>query len=208
MGLAMEYVAGTALDVRLASERKLAVRDVVAIGISIASALAAVHRVGLVHRDVKPANVVEAGGVYKLIDFGISAADTPSAESAEVVELDGLPLAPSRTLNAMVGAQRNRRISGTVGYIDPAVVAGGPATPASDLYGLGALLFECATGRLPAVSEIEEGLDRQIIEGTKRPPSVLSLADVPALLAQTIDALLEPDPALSLLHISEPTRPY
>lgn len=196
MGLAMEYVAGTALDVRLASVRKLAIRDVIAIGISIASALAAVHRVGLVHRDVKPANVVEAGGVYKLIDFGISAADSPIAESADVVELDGLPLAPSRTLNAIVGAQRNRRISGTVGYIDPVVVAGeGQATPASDLYGLGALLFECATGRLPAAGEVAEGLDQRVIEGTKRPPSVLSLVEVPPLLAQTIDSLLDPEPA-------------
>src|SRR5690242_6759764 len=67
MGLAMEHVAGASL-----ADRRLSPAEALAAGIAVASALAAVHRAGLVHRDVKPANVVEAGGTYKLIDFGIA----------------------------------------------------------------------------------------------------------------------------------------
>ena len=198
MGLAMEYVAGTSLDARLAAEGRLGAQEVVTIGISIASALAAVHRASLVHRDVKPANVVEAGGLHKLIDFGISAADAFPRAGPDVIELDDLPLAPSAALSAaLADVAAIRHVSGTLGYVDPAVARGqSPATPSSDLYSLGALLFECTTGRLPAAAGGGEGLDAQVLEGHARPPSVLSLDGmVPPLLARTIDALLDPDPA-------------
>ncbi|MBL0196930.1 MAG: protein kinase [Myxococcales bacterium] len=176
MGLAMEYVAGTSLDARLAAEGRLGAQEVVTIGISIASALAAVHRASLVHRDVKPANVVEAGGLHKLIDFGISAADAFPRAGPDVIELDDLPLAPSAALSAaLADVAAIRHVSGTLGYVDPAVARGqSPATPSSDLYSLGALLFECTTGRLPAAAGGGEGLDAQVLEGHARPPSVLS----------------------------------
>src|SRR6185295_18552916 len=73
MGLAMEHVAGTPLHERLAARGRLGTADALAVGAAVASALAAVHRAGLVHRDDKPANVVDAAGGYKLIDFGIAA---------------------------------------------------------------------------------------------------------------------------------------
>jgi serine/threonine protein kinase len=178
-GLAMEYLDGAALDRRLRevghAERAppggLPLEDTLAIGVAVASALAAVHREGLLHRDVKPANVVEAGGVHKLIDFGIAAAEAPGARAAP---------------------------TGTVGYIDPAcLAAGAPATAASDLYALGALLFECATGWLPAAAALEgKGLASEVLDG-RAPASPLRrfAPAAPPSLCALVDGLLAPEPA-------------
>ena len=175
MGLAMEYVAGTPLDKRIEADGRLSTAETLAVGIAIASALSAVHRVGLVHRDVKPGNVIEAAGIHKLIDFGIAAADALGAKKPRenrrprVVTLDDLPLEIVGTkMSAIEGAVTQRGAPGsstssdpsslgvrcgTVGYIDPIVVSTGvPATPASDLYALGAMLFECLTGKVPAAA--------------------------------------------------------
>ena len=141
IGLAMEHVAGTPLDRRIAEAGTLPVGETIAIGAAVASALAAVHRAGLVHRDVKPANVVEAGGVYKLIDFGIAAAERVQAPESdrrrgdrsstticplEVTDtnrsfLDAVAAAsaepPATSLRAWRGG------AGTLGYIDPECVS-------------------------------------------------------------------------------------
>ena len=208
VGLAMEYVGGTSLDHRLESGIP-PLDDTLTIGVSIASALAAVHRSGLVHRDVKPANVIDAGGIYKLIDFGIAASEQPASaapapDTPRVVVLDDLPLdvARSRASELMGaatigGSGRQTVVTGTVGYIDPVVMSTrAPAVPASDLYGLGALLFECLTGRLPAAANAGEGLRGEILDGRSSPPSVRSLApDAPPSLVALVDALLAPDRA-------------
>lgn len=89
MGLAMEHVAGASLARRLAERGALSVAAALDVGVAIASALSAVHLAGLVHRDVKPSNIVEAAGVYKLIDFGIAAADAP--DSPEPSDAPGPP---------------------------------------------------------------------------------------------------------------------
>ena len=104
-GLAMEYVAGTALDRAIERDGKLGVTDILEVGISVASALAAVHRAGLLHRDVKPANVIDASGIYKLIDFGIAAVEAPPgaarahspARSTTRLVIDDLPLDLARS---------------------------------------------------------------------------------------------------------------
>jgi serine/threonine protein kinase len=205
MGLAMEHVAGRPLDQRLKAEGRLSLAETLAMGIAIASALSAVHRAGLVHRDVKPSNVIEAAGVYKLIDFGIAAAEallsseaSPSSPSAGLAS-DLPPEAPAPRARAAEGGATVSlaRRSGTVGYIDPACVANGaPAAPASDLYSLGAMLFECLAGKVPAAAAAPMGaeLDVDVLEGYAKAPSVAAFApEVSPSLARVIDALLEPD---------------
>ena len=181
MGLAMEHVAGTALDRRLARERTLSVHDVLGVGAAIASALAAVHRAGLVHRDVKPSNIVESSGGYKLIDFGIAGVDAGDDAGA--------------ALDAAESTQRVAVQVGTPGYIDPeCIVERTSAEPASDLYALGATLFVCLTGRLPASDG--ERLRASVLEGREPAPRLPELApSVPAPLAELVDALLAPERA-------------
>ncbi|HEY4117717.1 MAG TPA: protein kinase, partial [Byssovorax sp.] len=195
VGLAMEHVAGTPLDKRLAGARRLEVAEVLEVAASVASALGAVHRAGLVHRDVKPANVIDARGLYKLIDFGIAAADAP--------ESDAVPAASTRAAATAGGEPRpaDRTTAplggrwGTTGYVDPVcVVAANPATPASDLYALGALLYECITGRLPAATRGPAApLSVDVLEGHAAPPRVIDVApDALPALASVVDRLLSP----------------
>jgi serine/threonine protein kinase len=190
MGLAMEHVAGTPLDERIARAGKLAVAETLAVGIAIASALSAVHRAGLVHRDVKPANVIDAAGVYKLIDFGIAAADAvASRDDAQ----EGAPVSGTIEVDPIGNTRPIALFAGTIGYIDPACFAtGAPASPASDLYSLGATLFECLTGEVPAIAAGE--LRDHVLGGRVAPPKVAEVAPgVPPSLARVVDALVQPD---------------
>ncbi|MDI1484058.1 serine/threonine-protein kinase [Polyangium sp. y55x31] len=187
MGLGMEYVAGRSLAARLEAAGAMRAEQVVELGITLASALAAVHRAGIVHRDVKPANVVETAEGYKLVDFGIASARTSFPEAAA--------WAPSRDPESTgrVAALQ----SGTLGYVDPVTIAtGGPASPESDLYAMGATLFECLTGRLPA-GAYRGDLDERILDGRASPPPVATLApDVPRALAASVDRMVRPDRTL------------
>lgn len=129
MGLAMEYVRGEGLDVRLREGGPLGDEAVLEVGAAVAWALAAVHDAGLVHGDVKPSNIVRgaSGHGYKLIDFGIAADLDPAA-------------------------QKPAALAGTPGYIAPERLHhGAPASPAADLFALGITLFKLRWGALPAL---------------------------------------------------------
>jgi TPR repeat protein/serine/threonine protein kinase len=206
LGLVMEFLDGRSLEQRLREQGPLSPEEAVDLGLQLASALRAVHEAGLVHRDLKPANVIEVRGSYKLIDFGIATheAPPPSAPLKRVV-LDDLPfevagtrlsfLRDAPTLDGTFPTAQGPLASGTVGYMDPhALASGAPATPASDLYGLGVVLFESLTGRLPSSSS-SGGLRGEILDGRVAPESLLTLSETtPAPLARLVDALLCPEP--------------
>ena len=214
LGLVMEYVRGVSLDRRLEDQR-LPYGDVVDVGIAIASALETVHRVGLVHRDLKPANVIVSEGVYKLIDFGIASADRPQKQgprSDRKVVLDDLPLEVAATKASMLagegligalgagGANPFEGAAGTLGYMDPRCVSTQTrASPASDFYALGATLFECAAGTLPATFAAKAsggfGLKGEVLDGRVPSPSLAVAApDAPPELVAIVDRLLDADP--------------
>ena len=119
----MELVEGRSLNDMLAGD-PLPWRLAVLVGAQVAAALAAAHRDGIVHRDVKPANVMVTRHGVKLVDFGISAA---------VGELDG----------------HHGLVLGTPGYLAPERIEGGPVRPATDVYALGLLLYRMLAGRMP-----------------------------------------------------------
>jgi serine/threonine-protein kinase len=124
--LVMELVEGDSLAALLDRERQLDVPRTLTIVRSTAAALAAAHAAGVVHRDVKPGNVLVArDGVVKITDFGIawSAASVPLTQTGQVI--------------------------GTAHYLSPEQAQGGKATPASDVYALGAVAYECLAGRRP-----------------------------------------------------------
>jgi eukaryotic-like serine/threonine-protein kinase len=220
IGLAMELVDGPPLTAAIQQHGKLSVEAAVAVGVSVASALAAIHRSGLVHRDVKPGNVIEQRGTFKLIDFGIAAAEHAVAPVHEerprrprTMVLDDLPLEIAHTKAATLGERLTRdggtssndalkSLTGTLGYIDPERIQSPeqPATSASDLYGLGAMLYECLGGMLPAVAAARadgsSGLKGEVLDGRARAPSMGSLEPgLPVALAHLVDSLVEPKAA-------------
>lgn len=184
LALVMEHVAGESLDVRLRAAGPLDPREVAAVGVEVAWALSAVHQAGLVHRDVKPGNIVAGASGYKLIDFGIvAAAESREAEAALV---------------------------GTVGYVAPERLERGAApSPAADLYALGVTLFQLLTGAMPggggAVGVATLPLEPDVAERDTREltsdglaPARSALPSRAAALGGTLGALigrlLEPDP--------------
>ena len=150
--------------VRSAPERRLPVDEVARLGAEIADALAHAHAHGVVHRDVKPANVwLDPAGRAVLGDFGMAAAaGSPALAEAAVV--------------------------GTPRYLPPEQARGDPATAASDLYGLGATLYELVCGRPPFVADGTEALIAQHLGATPVPPSehVPQAAPLDALLLRML----------------------
>jgi tetratricopeptide (TPR) repeat protein len=123
--LVLEYLSGGTLADLIAKEGALPSVRVRRLALDVLGALAEAHRAGIVHRDVKPANIfLDAAGGAKLGDFGAShLADFGGTQTAGFI--------------------------GTLGYLSPEQIAGGSIGPAADLYGLGVTLFEALTGRLP-----------------------------------------------------------
>ncbi len=219
LALAMEHVRGRSLSSRIDEDGGLPVDETLAVGAAVASALAAVHAAGLVHRDVKPPNVIESGGVYKLIDFGIAlrartavAPRKPPSAGAISIAPASMPISRTGTTlespGPMLGATMpidgpatdtvdDALTAGTMGYIDPACIARElPADASSDLYSLGALLYECLTGRVPAAAGERAETTRlrpMIVLGVAAPPGVRTLrTDVPEDVAKMVDSLVAP----------------
>ncbi len=132
--IVMELVTGTTMRADLDQHGPLQLSAVLAIGTQVADALGAAHASGLVHRDVKPANILlSADGRVLVADFGIAKA----AEGADLTN-DG----------SMVG---------TAKYLAPEQVEGGPVDGRTDLYALGVVLYEALTGTPPFVADTDTG---------------------------------------------------
>jgi serine/threonine protein kinase len=205
VGLVMEYVPGKSLDVELRENGKLENAAVIDVAIAMAWALAAVHEAALVHRDVKPANILRGPHGYKLIDFGIAAGTVGHASdrappSVAPESLRALRPLPSRRFAPGTFVSQ---IVGTPGYMAPECAALGAApTPAADLYGLGATLFELRAGHVPAAM-VDPGrkLSISVLCGAMRPPRLDEVVPgVPRALADLVAQLLDPDPAARPCH--------
>ena len=217
LGVAMEYLTGASLEARIGERGKLPIDEALTVGASIASALSAVHRSGLVHRDVKPANIVDSAGTYKLIDFGIAWEDSRDAEIATLpVLVDDLPLEVSAADKGRIAgavtfraedfvptqgskSSSARAHSGTVGYVDPETLrTGAVATPASDIYALGVVLFECVSGLHPAAvaAASGEGLKQEVLDGREPAPTLASIVPgTPPSLSSLVERMLSATPA-------------
>jgi serine/threonine protein kinase len=177
--LIMQLVEGQPLD-RLIPAGGLPVEQIVEIASVLADALAAAHEKGIVHRDLKPANVmVSSEGRVKVLDFGL-------AKDVRAADQGGATLTSvSRT---EVGV-----VMGTPAYMSPEQASGRPLDPRTDIFSLGVLLHEMATGRRPFDGDSSAELISAILRDTALLVTDLR-PDLPTDLARIIRRCLEKDP--------------
>jgi WD40 repeat protein/serine/threonine protein kinase len=170
--LVMQLIDGEPLDARLERVGRLPLKDVVHIGAQVAAGLAAAHEKGLIHRDVKPANVLMERGTdrVKLTDFGL-------ARAAEDVRLT-----------------RSGQVVGTPLYMAPEQARGEELDGRADLFSLGVLLYELTTGQTPFEAKTPLAVLKRLTDERHRPVRELN-PDTPDWLAAVIDRLLAKSPA-------------
>jgi adenylate cyclase len=154
------------------------------IAIPIVDAVSAAHARGVVHRDLKPANVMLAeDDAVKVLDFGL-------ARSREEPVVD-MSEATTETLDG------EGRISGTLSYMSPEQIEGRAVDHLSDIFSLGIILYEMATGRLPFPGKTTAAVLASTLKDTPRPPSEIN-AEIPRHLDRVIRICLEKDPSRRL----------
>jgi serine/threonine-protein kinase len=164
--LVMEYVQGRTLAEVLAQDGRLLPERAIEIADHIASALSAAAAAGIVHRDIKPGNVMlTADGQVKVMDFGIARMDTGQTVA------------------------QTQAVMGTASYLSPEQAQGGPVDSRSDLYSLGVVLYEMLTGRPPFAGDSAVSVAMQHVQDSPTPPSQLATGTPPALDAVIMRAL-------------------
>ncbi|HEY3965677.1 MAG TPA: serine/threonine-protein kinase [Planctomycetaceae bacterium] len=170
--LVMPFLACESLEQRIARDGPLPLVDLLRIGMQSAQGLAAAHAQGIVHRDVKPANILLDLGVDRvmLTDFGLARA----IDDASIT--------------------RTGLIAGTPQYMSPEQARGEPLDARSDLFSLGSVLYAMAAGRPPFRAETSYGILRRITDSDPRPVREIN-EEIPTWLAAIIDKMLAKAPA-------------
>lgn len=171
VGLWMEFVRGNTLARLIREQGRFGAREATLIGIDLCRAMAAVHRAGLIHRDIKPENAMrDEDGRFVLMDFGAG------QRLADLEEPDA------------------HRISGTPLYIAPEIFMGQPATPRSDIYSLGVLLYHMVTAAYPVTAG---SLNELKTQHEKRHVRLLrdERSDLPEAFIHLVERALAWDPA-------------
>ncbi len=184
--IAMEYVDGKPVDAELTAG-PLPVAKIVAIGLAVANALGEAHRLGVTHRDVKPANIlITPDGQPKLLDFGIARFEP------RITSTGGTTISKTET-----GV-----VTGTLHYMSPEQALGEPVGPGSDVFSLGVVLYKIAVGVLPFSGDTVAAVVYQIVQSNP-PPLSNFRADLPLELQRVIRRCLEKSPSARFANGSE-----
>src|SRR6266516_2136885 len=176
--IASELIEGETLRQRLA-RGSMQLSEAVEIAIQVAGALAAAHQAGIVHRDVKPENIMlRPDGYVKVLDFGIAKLAEQEVP-VTIAEEDALLLVETN-----LGS-----ILGTVRYMSPEQARGASVDRRTDIWSLGAVLYEMATGRAPFTGDTPREVMAAIL-ATEPPPLTSYIARAPAELQQIISKTL------------------
>jgi serine/threonine protein kinase len=181
--LVMQFIAGESLQARVEHEGPLSVAQILRIGMQAAAGLAAAHAQGLVHRDVKPANILLENGVDRayLTDFGLARASDDA----------------SLTYTGVV--------AGTPHYMSPEQADGQPLDHRSDLFSLGSVLYFMATGHPPFRADRPMAVLKRTCHDRHRPAWQCN-AEIPDALSEIMDRLLEKHPERRFASAAELER--
>lgn len=177
--IATEFVEGKTLR-ELAAGGHLKLKEMLSIAAQVAEALSAAHHAGVIHRDVKPENImVRADGYVKVLDFGL-------AKLNEITETER---------NASAAHTQAGAVMGTLAYMSPEQATGETLDARTDVWSLGVVLYEMATGSTPFKAEVRQATVKAILNS--EPESVTnSNVSLPAELDRIISKALEKDPEL------------
>jgi serine/threonine protein kinase/tetratricopeptide (TPR) repeat protein len=178
--LTMQLVEGKRLS-ELIPKGGMPVQRIFDIGIPLADALAAAHEQGVIHRDLKPGNImVTDRGLVKVLDFGLAKLLPEAAPSPD-------------TALATEPLTAEGRLVGTMPYMSPEQLEGRDLDPRSDIFSVGVLLYEMATGARPFKGETSVSLISSIVRDTPQPADILR-QELPHHLGRVIGHCLEKDP--------------
>src|SRR6266851_8432998 len=169
--MVMEFLEGETLAERL-RKGAMPLNEIFKTGIAVAEALAVAHRQGIVHRDLKPGNIMLTQGGAKLMDFGLAkplglrntatgSGAAPSFTAAATLSGPS-PISPLTTAGSIIG---------TIQYMSPEQIEGKEADARSDIFALGAVLYEMVTGKRPFAGKSQISLASSILESDPEPIS-------------------------------------
>jgi DNA-binding response OmpR family regulator len=170
--LVMEFISGRSLQDIIDTGKKFTVEEIARIGRQTALGLAAAHEMRLIHRDVKPANLLvdNNNGCVRIADFGLA-----------------------RALDQDINLSQKGLLVGTPLYMSPEQVDGKPLTPATDLFSLGSVLYTLCAGSLPFTAESMSGILHAV--AVKQPPPLrIANPEIPAGLVEVIEKLHAKNP--------------